>query len=402
MADAPGEPRAQEPTAAARRRILYVDDERENLDAFWRRFRREYDVVRAGSGEEALKLLSEDGDIPVLVTDQRMPGMTGVQLLERAATTHPEQVRIILTGYTDIDALIDAINTGKVYRYVSKPWDEGEMRITLRNAIESYDLRVQNRRLLDELRRQNEELERRVAERTTELRALNASLEERVAAAVAETEALRRLERYVSGPIARRLLDGGRPALGVRRKNMTVMFTDIRGFTASGETMEPEELVEILNEYLREMTQLVFAHEGTLDKFIGDAIMVFFNDPIETPDHAERAVRLALAMQRRMGELQEKWFRDGRRPWGMGIGINTGYMTVGSIGSEHRMEYTVIGNQVNVAARLGARAGPAETLVAHKTYAAVRDLVDVEELGELEMKGVSTPVKTYRVRGAKA
>ncbi|HEV8322799.1 MAG TPA: adenylate/guanylate cyclase domain-containing protein [Myxococcota bacterium] len=381
----------------ARRKILYVDDERENLDAFWRRFRRDYDVVRATSGEEALALLGADGDIPVLITDQRMPGMTGVQLLERAAATHPDQVRIILTGYTDIDALIDAINTGKVYRYVSKPWDEAEMRITLRNAVESYDLRVQNKRLLDELRRQNEQLERRVADRTAELRTLNSSLEERVAAAIVETEQLRRLERYVSGPIARRLLDGGRRELGVNRKNLTVMFTDIRGFTASGETMEPEELIELLNEYLREMTQLVFAHEGTLDKFIGDAIMVFFGDPLELPDHAVRAVRLALAMQRRMEELQARWFQDGKRPWGMGIGINTGYMTVGPIGSEHRMEYTVIGNQVNLAARLGAQAGPGETLITNRTLGAVRDLVEVESVGAVQAKGISHPVEVYRV-----
>ena len=166
--------------------------------------------------------------------------------------------------------------------------------------------------------------------------------------------------------------------------------------------MEPEEIIELLNEYLAEMIEIVFAEGGTLDKFIGDAIMAFFGDPVDMPDHAERAVRCALRMQERMGELQEKWFKRAEKPWGIGIGINTGYMTVGNIGSAAHMDYTVIGNQVNLASRLEERAGPGEVLIAHRTYGAVQETHEVEPVGQVDVKGFHKPIAVYRVLGPKA
>lgn len=140
--------------------ILYVDDDHENLRAFRRLFRKEYTVLLAESGEEGLELLQEHGDIPVIITDQRMPEMTGIEFLEKTRELSPDSIRIIITGFTDVQALIDAINTGRVYRYITKPWDEQELYVTLKRAIESYELKKNNDQLLSDLQRKHEELER--------------------------------------------------------------------------------------------------------------------------------------------------------------------------------------------------------------------------------------------------
>ena len=161
--------------------------------------------------------------------------------------------------------------------------------------------------------------------------------------------------------------------------------------------MTPEETMDMLNVYFDEMSQIIFEHQGTLDKFMGDGIMVFFGDPVEQEDHAARAVKMSVAMQKKMGELQAQWSRAGRKPLSIGIGINTGYVTVGGIGSEHHLDYTVIGNQVNLAARLESVAAGGEIIISHATYGEVGELVEVEDRGEVTVKGLARPVKIYRV-----
>jgi class 3 adenylate cyclase len=185
----------------------------------------------------------------------------------------------------------------------------------------------------------------------------------------------------------------------IKRKRLTVFFSDIRGFTALSDEIEPEETVDLLKHYLSEMTELIHEYEGTLDKFMGDGIMVFFGDPVDQEDHAARAVRMAVAMQKRMGELQAQWGKTGRKPLSIGIGINTGYVTVGGIGSEHHLDYTVIGNQVNLAARLESVAAGGEIIISHATCGEVGELVEVEDRGEVTVKGLARPVKIYRVEG---
>nr|ABD75796.1 putative A-signal production regulator [uncultured bacterium] len=140
--------------------ILYVDDDHENLRAFRRLFRKEYQILLAESGEEGLELLQSQSPIPIIITDQRMPEMTGIEFLEKTRELSPDSIRIIITGFTDVQALIDAINTGRVYRYITKPWDEQELYVTLKRAIESYELKQNNERLLKDLQRKHEELER--------------------------------------------------------------------------------------------------------------------------------------------------------------------------------------------------------------------------------------------------
>jgi signal transduction histidine kinase len=154
-------------------KILYVDDELHNLMTFKETFRKEYEIFTALSGDEGLNILRKEKDIALIITDQRMPNMTGIQFLEKTIPEFPDTIRMILTGFTDIEALIDAINTGRVYRYITKPWDENELRITLKRALEAYELSQQNKKLIEDLIRINKELDQKVEERTRELKQAN-------------------------------------------------------------------------------------------------------------------------------------------------------------------------------------------------------------------------------------
>jgi class 3 adenylate cyclase len=240
-------------------------------------------------------------------------------------------------------------------------------------------------------------LEIKVEERTTELAALNRNLQETVDAKVEEIKRYNELRRYLSPHFADRLLgSGGSLGSEPQRKVMSVLFSDIRNFSYFTDNLEPEETVHLLHRYLSEMTALIHKYEGTLNKIMGDGLMVFFGDPIPMDDHAERAVRLATEMQKKVRELKAEWSHYGHE-LGIGIGINTGYMTVGSIGSQMHKDYTVIGNQVNVASRLESKAGVGQILISQRTYSKVKDLFSVEIIGTIEVKGIHHPVAIYNV-----
>jgi len=185
-----------------------------------------------------------------------------------------------------------------------------------------------------------------------------------------------------------------------RRKRLTVFFSDVQGFTRWTEKLEPEEVQEVLNKYLSEMSAIAHKHGGTIDKFIGDAIMIFFGDPQFTSDkdHALRAVRMAVEMQGKMAELRKEWENQGYQdPLHIRIGINTGYATVGNFGSEDRLNYTALGNAVNLASRLETACAPDKVMIAHTTYSLIRDEIKCVPKGEIEVKGFSEPVKIYEV-----
>ena len=210
---------------------------------------------------------------------------------------------------------------------------------------------------------------------------------------------------YVSKRIVDELIrDPSKAKLGGDRKEITVLFSDIRGFTAFSENHQPEEVVSLLNEYLGAMTEIVFAHEGTLDKFVGDAIMALWGAPVGQQDHAERAVRCALAMIKKLEELQKKWASEGRYVIDIGIGINTGDMVVGNMGAEgKKMDYTVIGDNVNLGARLEGltRQYNNHIIISEYTYGKVKDWVDARSLGSVTVKGKQRPVEIYDVVGTK-
>ncbi len=212
-----------------------------------------------------------------------------------------------------------------------------------------------------------------------------------------------KLSKYLSPQIYRSIFRGEKNVeVASQRKKLTVFFSDIAGFTETTDLLESEELTTLLNQYLREMSSIALEHGATIDKFIGDAIMLFFGDP-ETRGPREDAtacVKMAIAMQQRMRDLQAAWRDRGQEHvFQLRIGINTGFCTVGNFGSDERVDYTVIGNEVNLAARLQSHADLGGILLAHETYSLVKDVVFAEETGTITVKGFPTPVKTYRVVG---
>jgi class 3 adenylate cyclase len=248
-------------------------------------------------------------------------------------------------------------------------------------------------------------LEKKVEERTIELSraqeklvVFNQNLKAEVKEKVKELEKYNELRRYLSPKLTEKILSTGETLeTESQRKMMTVVFSDIRNFSALTDSLEPEEIFFLLDRYLSEMTKIIHQYDGTLNKIIGDGLLVFFGDPIPVNDHAQRAVMMATAMQKKVAELGPEWLQYGHE-LGIGIGINTGYMTVGNIGSEMHRDYTVIGNQVNVAARLESLAKPGQILISQRTYSRVREFVEVEKVGEIKVKGIHHPIVPYNVR----
>src|SRR5690606_33759115 len=238
----------------------------------------------------------------------------------------------------------------------------------------------------------------RLASLYSDLKTLNENLEKTIEEQLAQLRRTEELRRYVSPQVADAVLSGGAPvALASTRRNLTVLFSDIRGFTEMSERMEPEELVEALNEYFTVMTDIVFRHGGTLDKYLGDGILSFFGDPIPFEDHAGRAVATAFEMRDALAVLRERWLVDFDEELDIGVGISTGYVTVGNMGSPTRTEYTVVGNHVNLASRLASKAPPGHVLIAERTMAAVRDEVDGVLVEEIKLKGIRRPIRIFDV-----
>src|SRR5881409_3079713 len=216
----------------------------------------------------------------------------------------------------------------------------------------------------------------RVKQLWDELAELNRTLEERVQSQVAELENLGRLKRFFSPQLAEAIVSGGaEDPLKSHRRDITVVFLDLRGFTAFAETAEPEEVMGVLREYHAEMGRLIVAHEGTLERFAGDGMMIFFNDPVPVPNPAERAIRMALAMRDRMEYLAGIWRKRGYA-LDIGVGIAQGYATIGAIGFEGRWDYGAIGTVTNLAFRLCDEAKPGQILASRRVLTTVEELVE--------------------------
>ncbi|HEX2403399.1 MAG TPA: adenylate/guanylate cyclase domain-containing protein, partial [Acidimicrobiia bacterium] len=238
----------------------------------------------------------------------------------------------------------------------------------------------------------------RLATLYNELTALNQDLEKTIEEQLKQLRRSEELRRYVSPQVADAILTEGSPVtLAPTRRNLSILVSDIRGFTEMSERMEPEELVDALNQYFGAMTDVVFSNGGTLDKYLGDGILAFFGDPIPFEDHAERAVASAFEMQRSLDRLRDMWMVQYEEDLTIGIGISTGYVTVGNIGSSNRIEYTVIGNHVNVASRLAMVASAGQVLVTDRTLAPVRNLVEATEVETLTLKGVQRQVRVFDI-----
>jgi adenylate cyclase len=245
---------------------------------------------------------------------------------------------------------------------------------------------IENSRLLDELRA-----------RTDEVAGWNKELEARVAAQLAEIERTGKLRRFLAPQLADLIVaQGDESILESHRREIVVVFCDLRGFTGFAERAEPEEVMALLADYHAAMGPIVASFEGTLDHYAGDGIMVFFNDPVPTPDPARRAIDMAVAMRAAAQDLLRSWRRRGH-DIGFGVGISQGYATLGQIGFAERMDYTAIGTVTNLAARLCAEAKDGQILVSRLVAIAVEDSAELEEIGDLSLKGLSQAVLVYNV-----
>jgi class 3 adenylate cyclase len=332
-----------------------------------------YRVVTAATGPEALAVVERERP-DLLLLDVMMPGLTGYdvcrRLREQAATaTLPV---VMITALDPDDERVKGIEAG-ADDFLGKPINQGELLARVRSL-----LRI--KRLHDELA------------------SLNATLERRVTEQVAQLERLGRLKRFFSPALAEAIVSGGaEDPLRSHRRQITVVFLDLRGFTAFAETSEPEDVMTVLREYHAAMGELILAHEGTLERFTGDGMMIFFNDPVVVTDAEERALRMAVAMRGRVETLRERWRKLGY-DLDFGVGIARGYATLGAIGFEGRWDYGAIGTVTNLAARLCGEARPGQILISQRLYGAVEDLVDVDRIGDLALKGFARPVPAFNVR----
>jgi class 3 adenylate cyclase len=237
-----------------------------------------------------------------------------------------------------------------------------------------------------------------VQEQASQLARWNAELERRVTAQVDEIAKMGRLRRFLPPQVAQMLISSGEDALGSHRREVTVVFCDLRGFTSFTETSEPEEVMSVLKEYHVCLGELITKHEGTLERFVGDGLLVVFNDPMPVPDHSVRAVRMAIEMRECIQALAQDWRRRGHE-LGFGIGMARGYATLGSIGFEGRSDYAAIGTVPNLASRLCDEAKPGQILVSEKVLLAVESTVDACLIGELSLKGFHRPVRAFEIHG---
>jgi class 3 adenylate cyclase len=335
-----------------------------------------YTVITAASGKEALAKVEAEHPHLVLL-DVMMPGMTGYEVC-RTLRANPATAMLPVVMVTALDPAqerVKGIEAG-ADDFLGKPINQPELLARVRSLL-------------------------RVKALHDQLEELNRTLEARVATQVAELENLGRLKRFFSPQLAEAILTGGaEDPLKSHRREITVVFVDLRGFTAFAETAEPEEVMAVLREYHAAMGAVILAHDGTLERFTGDGMMIFFNDPVVVDNPSERAVRMAVAMRARVGDLAAHWRKLGY-DLDFGVGIAQGYATLGAIGFEGRWDYGAIGTVTNLAARLCGEAQPGQILISRRVYAVVEPLIEASPVGELALKGFSRPIPTYEVSGLK-
>ena len=372
--------------------ILVVDDNPMNLDILQTRLSvHGYDILTAADGEEALAVAREK--LPDLILlDIMMPKLDGIEVCKRlkADPSLPIMPIIMVTAKADSKDIVAGLDAGGD-EYLTKPLDQAALVARVKSMLRAKALH-------DTVQEQAARLEAQAAE----LAQLNRTLEKRVQEQVSELDRVGRLKRFFSPQLAELIVTGGaEDPLRSHRREVTVVFLDLRGFTAFAETSEPEEVMGVLREYHAATGKLILEHEGTLERFTGDGMMIFFNDPVPVPNPAERAIRMALAIRDQISEMTAKWQKQGY-DLHLGIGIAQGYATIGAIGFEGRWDYGAIGTVTNLSARLCGEARGGQILVNQRAYAGIESIVDAEPIEPLVLKGFQRPVPTFIVRGLKA
>jgi adenylate cyclase len=353
---------------------LVVDDSRVNRLVLVRQLATlGLDCLEAENGNEALALLrAHPGVIELVMLDVIMPELDGYETL--AAMKDDEAIRhipvIMVSGVEELDSVVRCIELGAT-DYLTKPINPRILGARINASLTEKRLHDLEHEHFEQQRALNETIERQRAE----------------------------LARFLSPQVARLISSSeGEQLLAGHRREITVAFCDLRGFTSFAEQADPEELLGVLGEYHRMMGEVITEHGGTLEHFAGDGVMVFFNDPVLQEDHVERAVRMAIAMRQQFGVLQTRWRKRGYE-LGFGVGIATGYATLGRIGFEDRYDYGAIGNVVILASRLSSQAAADQILLSQRAIAMVEGMVEVESVGELTLKGMSRPVAASNVVG---
>ena len=340
-----------------------------------------YAVTSAVNGEQALARIAERAPDLVLL-DIMMPGLSGYDVC-RQIRANPATALLPVVLCTSLDPKQERVNgiEAGADDFIPKPINQQELFARVKSL-----LRI--KALQDEVKAQ-----------TAQLAEWNLKLEDRVREQLAQVDALSRLKRFFSPQLAEAIVNGGgEEMLKAHRREISVVFIDLRGFTAFTESAEPEEVMELLHDYHAAMGAIVVAHEGTLERFAGDSVMVFFNDPVPIDRPAEAAVRMALAMQAAFVPLGQAWRKRGFS-LGLGCGVAQGYATLGSIGFEGRWDYAAIGNVTNLAARLCGEAAAGQVLVDRKIMARLDTLVVSQPAGPFALKGLAQPVPAFEVLG---
>ncbi|KAB2850103.1 MAG: response regulator [Hyphomicrobiaceae bacterium] len=361
--------------------ILVVDDNEANVDILETRLTTQgYAVITARDGEEAIERAKKD--LPDLILlDIMMPKIDGLNVTRqlKADASLPYMPIILVTAKADTKDVVVGLDAG-ADEYLTKPIDQASLVARVRSILRA-------KKLHDLV----EEQARRLADHAAEL-------DMKVKTQVAEIERMGALSSFLPRQLAELVVNGGvDKLLDSHRQEISVLFADLRGFTAFSEVAEPEDVMGVLRDYHAATGDLIDRHEGTLQRFLGDGLMVLFNDPLPCPDPAHRAVRLAADLRDAVKALGENWNRKGHR-LGFGVGLSFGYATLGRIGFKGRLDYTAIGTVVNQAARLCAEARDGDILLTQRLVDAAGGIIETEPLGELVLKGLRQPLVSHRLK----
>ncbi|MBT7589744.1 MAG: response regulator [Candidatus Scalindua sp.] len=343
--------------------VLVVDDTKTNIDILVDALHGEYEVSVAMDGERALEIVNTDPPDLILL-DIMMPGIDGYEVC-RKLKSEPKTSSIpiiFITAMSEIENKTKGLELGAV-DYITKPFEVAEVKARVKTHL---SLMIANKKL---------------------------------------QQLSSQLSKYVSSEVTQSIMDGKTEAIiKSSRKMLSVFFSDIVGFSRKTDLLEPEDITLLLNKYFDRMESIIRKYNGTLDKYMGDSIMVFFGDPSTkgAKEDALSCVKMAIEMQKQVHDLSGEWDEHGMDiTLQIRAGIFTGYCTVGNFGSEDQMDYTIIGNPVNAASRLESAASPGETLISHDTWTLINEHVEGKEKNAIVVKGFHEPLRVYKVSGIK-